>query len=293
MTRIALWLAQYQLKSKKPALRLRALRRMRHAINNAVVALDEKITIALLDHTLADPEVEIRKESAGILGDMRDVRTLASLIRATNDASDSVQEVAIKGLNKLADKAAIAPLVPKLSHGSTAIKWHVAQTLKALGWRPKTKTEEMNFCIALGDIKQLVNFGSDAVKPLLALLRTEASDKKVAAINVLGEIADPESFKPLQNALRDADCAHGGGLRAGAGRLLRGGAGFGRRAQGQRPQCEACRRAGARRVGRCAGRGAADQAARRSGLGNPPRGAGIARQAGRHARFSLGCQASG
>ena len=205
MTRIALWLAQYQLKSKKPALRLKALRRMRLAINNAVVALDEKITIALLDHTLADPEVEIRQESAGILSEMRDVRTLPSLIRATNDVSDSVQEIAIKGLNKLADKAAITPLVPKLSNGSANIKWHVAQTLKALGWRPKTKTEEMNYCIALGDIKQLVNFGSEAVKPLLALLRSAPNDKKVAAINVLGEIADPESFKPLQNSLRDAD----------------------------------------------------------------------------------------
>jgi len=205
MTRIALWLAQYQLKSKKPALRLKALRRLRLAINDAVVSLDEKITIALLDHVLVDPEVEIRQEAAGLLGDLRHVRTLPPLIRALNDASDEVQEIAIKGLKNLDDKSAITALVPKLSSGSTTIKWRAAQTLKSLGWQPATPLEEMHFFIALGEIKQLVNFGSAAVKPLLALLRTAPGDKKVAAINVLGEIGDPESFKPLQNSLRDAD----------------------------------------------------------------------------------------
>jgi hypothetical protein len=33
------------------------LRRLREAINHAVVSLDEKNTIALLDHVLVDPEV--------------------------------------------------------------------------------------------------------------------------------------------------------------------------------------------------------------------------------------------
>ena len=59
MSRIALWLAQHQLKSKTPARRLRALQRLRTALNDAVIALDDKITIALLDHTLAEAFHEV------------------------------------------------------------------------------------------------------------------------------------------------------------------------------------------------------------------------------------------
>ena len=101
MTRIALWLAQHQLKSKTPARRLRALQRLRTALNDAVIALDGKITIALLDHVLTDPIVEVRQEAAAILGDLRDVRTLAPLIRALSDQSEAVQEIAIAALKVL------------------------------------------------------------------------------------------------------------------------------------------------------------------------------------------------
>ena len=205
MTRIALWLAQYQLKSKTPARRLRALQKLRTALNDAVVALDEKITIALLDHVLADPEAEVRQEATAILGDLRDVRTLPPLIRALSDQNEAVQEIAIQGIKRLDDRAAIAALVPKLIHGTATIQWRAAQTLKSLGWRPQTDAEQIRYFIAIGEIKQLGNFGSEAVKSLLELLRTGTNEKKIAAVNVLGEIGDPVALKPLQSLLRDPD----------------------------------------------------------------------------------------
>jgi HEAT repeat protein len=206
MTRIALWLAQHQLNSKKPALRLKALRRLRLAINDAVVSLDEKITIALLDHVLVDPEVEIRREAAGLLGDLRDVRTLPPLIRALGDAHETVQETAIQSLKKLDDKTAIAALVPKLFSADTAtIQWRAGLALKSLGWQPQNEKEQIYFSIALGEIKPLARFGPAAVKPLLEFLRRGGGDKKIVAINVLGEIGDESSVKPLQGFLRDPD----------------------------------------------------------------------------------------
>ena len=205
MTRIAFWLAQYQLKSKKPALRLRALQRLRTAINNAVVALDGKITIALLDHVLADPEPEVRREAAAILGDLCDARTLPPLLRALNDRTEAVQEIAIQGIRKLEDRRAVDALVSKLFHGTSTIQWRAAQTLESLGWKPQTSMEQIRCFIAFGEIKKLTAFGSEAVKPLIELLRDSASDKKIAAANVLGEIGDAAAFKPLQNLFRDAD----------------------------------------------------------------------------------------
>ena len=205
MTRIALWLAQHQLKSKTPARRLKALQRLRTALNDAVVALDDKITIALLDHVLTDPEVEVRREATAFLGDLRDVRTLPALIRALSDHNEAVQEIAIAGLKRLDDRAAIAALVPKLSNGTPTVQWRAAQTLKSLGWSPQTSTEQIHYYIATGQIKHLSAFGTDAVKPLAELLRTASTEKKIAAANVLGEIGDPVVFKPLQNLLRDAE----------------------------------------------------------------------------------------
>jgi len=205
MTRIAFWLAQYQLKSKKPAQRLRALQRLRTALNNAVVALDDKITIALLDHTLADSEAEVRREATAILGDLCDARTLPPLLRALNDRAEAVQEIAIQGIKKLEDRRAVEALVPKLFHGTPTIQWRAAQTLNSLGWKPKTTAEQIRYFIAIGEIKQLSAFGSEAVKPLIELLRDGTGDKKVAAANVLGEIGDANAFKPLQNSLHDAD----------------------------------------------------------------------------------------
>ena len=205
MTRIALWLAQHQLKSRKPARRLRALQKLRASLNNAVVALDDKLTIALLDHTLTDTEAEIRREAAATLGDLRDSRSLSPLVRALNDRSEEVQETAIQSLKRLDDRDAVEALVPKLVHGSATIQWRAAQALRSLGWRPKTTSEQIRFFVASGEIERLVAFGAEAVKPLVGILGDAANEKRITAINILGEIGDPAGFKPLQNALRDAD----------------------------------------------------------------------------------------
>ena len=205
MTRIALWLAQHQLKSKTPARRLRALQRLRTALNDAVIALDGKITIALLDHVLTDPVVEVRQEAAAILGDLRDVRTLAPLIRALSDQSEAVQEIAIAALKRLDDRTAITALVPKLSNGTPTVQWRAAQTLKSLGWNPETTTEQIYYLIATGAIRQLSGFGTEAIKPLTEFLRTATVDKKSAAASALGSIGEPAVFKPLQGLLRDPE----------------------------------------------------------------------------------------
>ncbi len=205
MTRIALWLAQSQLKSKKPARRLRALRRMRAALNNELDSLNDSIVIKLLDHALTDAEVEIRHEAAATLGDLRDARTLKPLVRALNDRAEVVQEIAIQSLKRLDDREATDALVSKLFSGSATIQWRAAQALKSLGWRPKTDEEQIQYFAAAGELERLAIFGVPAVKKLAEIFQDGAKEKRVVAVNVLGEIDDPAVLKPLQSALRDAD----------------------------------------------------------------------------------------
>ena len=205
MTRIAFWLAQYQLKSKRPARRLRALRRLRSALQDAVLALDDQITIALLDHALSDAELEVRLEAADILAGLHDRRALYPLVRALGDAHESVQEIAVKGLRDLNDRSAIPLLVQKLFNGSNSVQWRACQVLKSLGWQPATEAEQIQLHIASGELKPLTGFGAAAVRPLVELLRRCDGQKKISAVNVLGELADPSTFKPLQALLRDDD----------------------------------------------------------------------------------------
>ena len=93
----------------------------------------------------------------------------------------------------------------KLFNGTTTIQWRAAQTLKSLGWRPQTTAEQIRYYLAIGEIRQLSAYGVDAVKPLVDSLRATTPEKKVAAANVLGEIADPAVFKPLLGLLRDSE----------------------------------------------------------------------------------------
>jgi HEAT repeat protein len=205
MTRIALWLARYQLKSKTPAKRLRALKKFRVALNDAVVSLDDKITIALLDHVLSDSEVEIRREAAATLGDLRDTRVLPPLLRALNDRADAVQETAIQSLKRLDDRNAVDAIVLKLLHGSKTVRWRAAQTLKSLGWQPKTTDEQIRFLTATGELERLAVFGPAAIGALTEAFAAGTPEQRISAVKVLGEIADPAGFKPLQSALRDND----------------------------------------------------------------------------------------
>jgi HEAT repeat protein len=205
MTRIALWLARHQLKSKAPARRMRALKKLRAAIDNAVISLDGKITIALLDHVLTDPETDIRREAAATLGDLRDNRAVPPLLRALNDRDDNVQDAAIQSLKRLDDRSAAAALVPKLAHGSPNVRWRAAQTLKSLSWQPRTVAEQIAFHVATGELERLAAFGAAAIPALTDVFNAGTPEQKVAVAGVLGEIADPGGFKILQGAVRDHD----------------------------------------------------------------------------------------
>ncbi len=205
MTRIALWLAQHQLKSKTPAKRLKALASLRTIINDTVVALDDNITIALLKHVLTDPDIVVRQEAAIILADLRDARTVPVFIRALNDASETVQETAIAALKRFNDPSAIAALKPKLTNGSPIIQWRAAQALYALGWRPIAAAEHIDYHIATGELERLAGYGTEVVNPLVKMMQTAKLEVKVTATNILGEISDPVVFKPLQNLLRDPE----------------------------------------------------------------------------------------
>ncbi|MCX8091759.1 MAG: HEAT repeat domain-containing protein [Verrucomicrobiae bacterium] len=191
------WLLRRRLKARSPAVRRRAVAELR--------ARADADAVELLIEVLADAEPAVRAEAVAALAECRDERVLNALLGALRDADASVRLAAIAALQKLNDPAAVPPLVSLLLRGNPDEKWRAARALDAFHWRPQTETEEIEFSLALGEIARVSVFGAAAIKPLTDLLRHASYEKRVAAVNALGEINDPAVLRPLQQALRDAD----------------------------------------------------------------------------------------
>ncbi|MCU0785856.1 MAG: HEAT repeat domain-containing protein [Verrucomicrobia bacterium] len=168
-------------------------------------SLADPALIELLAGALNDSDSEVRREAASALGDLKDDGALHALIGAVRDPVEPVQEAAIQALERQGEMAAVGPLVSALLHGTPTIQWRAAHALKVLQWRPRTEAEEIQSLVAMGEIERTLVFGAAAVNAVAAVLKTGSYEKRVAAVNVLGEINEPTVIKPLQDALRDPD----------------------------------------------------------------------------------------
>ncbi len=77
------------------------------------------------------------------------------------------------------------------------MQWRAAHALRALEWRPKTDAEEIQLLVALGELDRTLAFGSAAVNAVASVLKHGSYEKRVAAVNVLGEINDPAVMKHI------------------------------------------------------------------------------------------------
>jgi len=102
------------------------------------------------------------------------------LIRALESSNTERIQVSAESLGRIADRAAIEPLLVLLVHDSPSIRVVAAQ--------------------ALGDIGN-----TRAVVPLIALLKDESKDARLAAVRALGDIGDEQAKEPLAKLLKDTD----------------------------------------------------------------------------------------
>lgn len=191
------WLLRRRLKARSPAVRRRAVAELR--------ARADAPAVTLLLEALGDADASVRADAVAALAECKDERIVNALLGALRDTDATVRLAAIAALQKQNDPAAVPALANVLMRGGPEEKWRAARALEAFHWRPRTEAEEIEFCLALGEVARVPVFGSAAVKPLVELLRHGSYEKRVEAVNALGEINDPAVVRPLQQALRDAD----------------------------------------------------------------------------------------
>ncbi len=192
-----LWLAKRQLAAKSSETRLRTVQKLRKA--------GDAGALELFAAALSDAEPQVRIEAAGALGELKDPEAVPFLLKALSGAPPEVLEAVGQALRRIGDRSAIGPLEVLLMTGPASVQWVVAQVLRSFGWQPTNPEQELQYCIASGDLQRAATFGPDAIAPLANVLREGSYQQRVQAANVLGSMSSLAVLKPLLFALKDGD----------------------------------------------------------------------------------------
>jgi HEAT repeat protein len=118
------------------------------------------------------------------------------------DPAPLARAAAAEALGQLGDSQAVNWLVRLLRDAEPAVRSRASQSLKQLGWQPDSNTERALQLMATGTLRQVAAMGTEAIEPLVELLRHGPPDKQLEAVKALGEMDDRNVIKPLLEALR-------------------------------------------------------------------------------------------
>lgn len=131
-------------------------------------------------------------------------------IKALEDPDSQVRGMAIFGLKRSGDTAAVEPLIKALNDEEERNRREAASALadfknpRAIDALIEVLKNDTTYARSSASYA-LSKIGAPAVEPLLGLLDEEDRDIKIYAINSLGRIGDPQALKPLSKFLKHKD----------------------------------------------------------------------------------------
>lgn len=190
------------LKSKLDKVRERAVSELGEAHSPEAV---EALIVALRD----DPAYLIRSAAARALKNFPEPRVIAALIEALKDRHSKVWAEASNSLVVLGDSRAIAPLIELLGpddfgvpgRASAALMNFGAQAVKPLIETCRNSSDAQRD----GIVSTLAKLGSVAVRPLAEALASDDPSVRECAAKALGRIGDRAAGVPLLTLLEDGD----------------------------------------------------------------------------------------
>lgn len=195
-----LWLTLRQLKSKKTPARRKAAESLAESPNPDAFQ-------ALTDALASDEDAEVRCHVTRALAKLEDERRIDPLIAALHDSDTEVQKAAISGLRHVQDERLQPALIPLLNNTDPGVRGGAANLLKAIGWQPEVRTDEIAFLISSGKILKASVHGGAAIPALESVITHGSYNQRIAAVEALGKIQDPRVVKPLLAALKAGDPA--------------------------------------------------------------------------------------
>ena len=189
-----LWWTHQKLRASNPQTRL--------AVVQQLAFEGDPKSVGLLIRVLKDNDADVRCAAAKALVAFKDRRAAAPLIEMLKDTVPLARAAASESLGRLGDPLAIDRMVPLLRDQDQIVRAVAARSLHRLGWRPATEGQKIQQIIALGNLQMLLTIGSEAVEPLLELMRYGPPNKQLAAVKTLGQIKDPRLTRSMLEALQ-------------------------------------------------------------------------------------------
>jgi HEAT repeat protein len=207
-----LWWTLQQLKSKSAGVR-------RQGVEKLGVSGQPQF-VGNLAAMLGDPEAQVRLAAVLALKKINTPAVSGLLARALGDRDASVREAVVTAFREARLPGAEAALLAGLTHPEGAVRKQALRALEASGWQPKDESQRIWSLVASGRFAGAALGGVAALKPLAAVLRSSDARERRAAVEALGQIANPSVVPLLKAALQDAESAV---RRAGLEALVRAG----------------------------------------------------------------------
>jgi len=193
------WWTYQQLRASNAATRL--------AVVEKLAQSDNVDSVGPLIFAVKDGDANVRGAAAKALGRFQDRRAVEPLIQMLQDVVPQVRASAAEALGKLGDRQAVDPLVEVLRDNDSRVRASASRSLERLGWRPGSDSQRVLQVLAVGNQRQIVALGADAIEPLLEMMSTGPPNKQLEAVKALGEIYEPRVIPALYAALRKSSPA--------------------------------------------------------------------------------------
>ncbi len=147
----------------------------------------------------------IAKENWSKTQDFGD-KAIYFLLKALEIDSNEIKIRIIQTFGAIGSKESITKLIDLLTDENSEITHEASIALNKIGWKPETRTREINYAIASRKWSLLKNKGEEIIEPFSRILRgTGNYQQKKEVLRILTEIDSPKATHFLQLATRDTD----------------------------------------------------------------------------------------
>jgi len=136
---------------------------------------------------------------------IKDPRAVPALITTLNDESSEVRWEAAIALGEIGDSRAIEPLVPALKDHDKYVRYGAAFALAKIDWKPADDIQKAYYFAGMQEWKAVKLIGKSAIPALSHILNDRDSNVRQKAIEILGEIGNPDATPALIHSLGDAN----------------------------------------------------------------------------------------
>ncbi len=145
-----------------------------------------------------------RKTAIEALGKIGDPQAVDALIITLHESNRGVSRAACTALGKIGDARAVEALQTQLIDNDRMIRMAAAEALDAAGWKPGTNTASAYYWRDRLDFQKCVEIGAPAVDALLDAFQDNSWNVRLAAIEALEQIEDPQVIEALSALAQDS-----------------------------------------------------------------------------------------